>query len=105
MRSDLHGLNGNLLCTQFNMRKVSRHQLVPDGATFRTIDSDFVVSDNVDFHPTDVVEDADGTVLIADTGGWYRLCCPTSTMAKQTTQIRLPREADTPSAMSSRIQS
>ena len=29
-----------------------------DGATFRTEDTDFVVSDNVDFHPTDVLEES-----------------------------------------------
>ncbi|MFM9966590.1 MAG: dehydrogenase, partial [Planctomycetaceae bacterium] len=35
-----------------------------------------------DFHPTDVLEDADGSLLIVDTGGWYKLCCPTSQLAK-----------------------
>ena len=82
LRSDALGLRGELLCTQFNMRKVSRHTLVPDGATFRTTDRDFLVSDQPDFHPTDVIEDADGSVLIADTGGWYKLCCPTSKSEK-----------------------
>ncbi|MFO0822254.1 MAG: hypothetical protein U0792_03915 [Gemmataceae bacterium] len=33
------------------------------------------MSDNLDFHPTDVIEDADGSLLIVDTGGWYKLCC------------------------------
>lgn len=72
----------NLFCAQFNLRKVSRHVLVPDGATFKTIDSDFLVSDNFDFHPTDVLEDADGSLLVIDTGGWYKLCCPSSVLAK-----------------------
>jgi putative membrane-bound dehydrogenase-like protein len=72
----------NIFCTQFNMRKVSRHVLVPSGSTFTTRDSDFVVSDNLDFHPTDVIEDADGSLLIIDTGGWYKLCCPTSQLVK-----------------------
>jgi putative membrane-bound dehydrogenase-like protein len=81
-RSDALGLRGNLLCCQFNLRKVSRHILTADGATYKTEDSDLVVSDQVDFHPTDVIEDADGSLLIADTGGWYRICCPTSTLAK-----------------------
>jgi putative membrane-bound dehydrogenase-like protein len=72
----------NIFCTQFNMRKVSRHVLVPSGSTFTTKDSDFVVSDNIDFHPTDVIEDADGSLLIMDTGGWYKLCCPTSQLVK-----------------------
>jgi putative heme-binding domain-containing protein len=72
--------------------------LAPDGATYRTDDSDLIVSDQVDFHPTDVVEDADGSVLIADTGGWYRLCCPTSTLAKPAVlgAIYRLRKADEP---------
>lgn len=76
------GYANNLFACQFNLRKVSRHVLVPKGATYETKDSDFVVSDNLDFHPTDVVEDADGSLLIVDTGGWYKLCCPTSQLVK-----------------------
>ncbi len=76
------GFRENLFVTQFNLRKVSRHILEPDGATFRTRDSDFLVSDNHDFHPTDVLEDADGSLLVIDTGGWYKICCPTSQLAK-----------------------
>ena len=34
------------------------------------------------FHPTDVIEDADGSLLVADTGSWYMICCPTSKVAK-----------------------
>src|SRR6185295_5161916 len=45
-------------------------------------DSDFLVSDNTDFHPTDVIEDADGSLIILDTGGWYKICCPTSQLSK-----------------------
>jgi putative membrane-bound dehydrogenase-like protein len=66
----------------FNLHKVTRHALEPSGATFRSRDSDFVVSDSLDFHPTDVIEDADGSLLIVDTGAWYKLCCPTSQLAK-----------------------
>ncbi|MBM3978873.1 MAG: c-type cytochrome [Planctomycetes bacterium] len=72
----------NVFACQFNLRKVSRHVLVPKGSTYETKDSDFVVSDNIDFHPTDVIEDADGSLLIVDTGGWYKLCCPTSQLVK-----------------------
>src|SRR5262245_19536807 len=72
----------NIFCCQFNMRKVSRHVLVPKGSTYETQDFNFVVSDNIDFHPTDVIEDADGSLLIVDTGGWYKLCCPTSQLVK-----------------------
>lgn len=72
----------NLFACQFSMYKVSRHALVRDGATFKSTNSDFVVSNNLDFHPTDVLEDADGSLIICDTGGWYTLCCPTSQLTK-----------------------
>ncbi len=82
--SDVFGAEyrDNLFAAQFNLRKVSRHILEADGATFRTRDEDFLVSDNFDFHPTDVIEDADGSLLVIDTGGWYKLCCPTSQLPK-----------------------
>jgi putative membrane-bound dehydrogenase-like protein len=72
----------NLFACLFNMHKVTRHILLPDGATWKTKDSDFLVSDNLDFHPTDVLEDADGSLLVIDTGGWYKICCPTSQLPK-----------------------
>ena len=73
---------GNLFACLFNLNKVTRHVLEPSGATFKTRDSDFLVSGDRDFHPTDVLEDADGSLLVADTGGWYKLCCPTSQLHK-----------------------
>lgn len=82
LRSSALGHQGALLCAQFNLRKVSLHQLVPEGASFQTRDSSLVESAHPDFHPTDVLEDADGSVLVADTGGWYKICCPTSTELK-----------------------
>src|SRR5262249_3781310 len=72
----------NLFACLFNMHKVTRHVLIPDGASFTTRDEDFLVSSNLDFHPTDVLEDADGSLLVIDTGGWYKLCCPTSQLHK-----------------------
>ena len=29
-----------------------------------------------------MIEDADGSLLVVDTGGWYKLCCPTSQLVK-----------------------
>ena len=29
-----------------------------------------------------MIEDADGSLLVIDTGAWYKLCCPTSQLAK-----------------------
>ena len=72
----------NLFACYFNLHKVSRHVLTPQGATFTTKDEDFVSSSDLDFHPTDVIEDADGSLVIVDTGGWYKLCCPTSQLQK-----------------------
>src|SRR4051812_26945462 len=72
----------NLFSCSFNLHKVFRHVLTPDGATFKSRDEDFLTCDHVDFHPTDVIEDADGSLLIVDTGGWYKLCCPTSQLGK-----------------------
>src|SRR5207249_10871046 len=72
----------NLFACLFNLHEVTRHVLEPSGATFKVHDSDFLVSSNPDFHPTDVLEDADGSLLVVDTGGWYKLCCPTSQLSK-----------------------
>lgn len=72
----------NLFSTEFNLRKVMRHVLEPVGSTYRARNEDFLVSDNPDFHPTDVWEDADGSLMVIDTGGWYKICCPTSQLAK-----------------------
>ena len=71
----------NFFAALFNLQKVTRHVLEPSGATFKSRDSDFVVSNSRDFHPTDVLEDADGSLLVVDTGAWYKLCCPTSQLA------------------------
>jgi putative membrane-bound dehydrogenase-like protein len=88
--------------TFFNLHKVVRYVLAADGATFEARASDFLVSDSRDFHPTDVLEDADGSLLVIDTGPWYKLCCPTSQLAKpdlpgaiyrvRRTNVRKPRD-------------
>ena len=79
-----HGeaLTGNLFTTSFNLRTVFRTELSPAGATFTPETNPFLQADWVDFHPTDVIEDADGSLLVVDTGGWYKLCCPTSQLEK-----------------------
>jgi putative membrane-bound dehydrogenase-like protein len=72
----------NLFASSFNLHKVTRHVLRKSGATYASTDSDFLVSHSQDFHPTDVLEDADGGLLVVDTGGWYKLCCPSSQLSK-----------------------
>ncbi|EEF59040.1 PVC-type heme-binding CxxCH protein [Pedosphaera parvula] len=73
---------GNLFSAQFNPHRVQRHRLFRDGATFRTEDEDFLTSTDPDFHPTDILEDADGSLLVVDTGGWYVDQCPLSRVSK-----------------------
>ena len=67
---------------QFNTHKVQRHVIERDGATFRGRNEEFLVSADPDFHPTDVLEDADGSLIVIDTGGWFRIGCPTSRIDK-----------------------
>ncbi len=81
-KSDALGMRGDLLCSDFNLRRLSRHRLSRSGSTYSAETSTFLESDQTDFHPTDVIEDADGSLLVADTGSWYMICCPTSKIAK-----------------------
>ncbi|MDC0144667.1 hypothetical protein OAK45_09095 [Verrucomicrobia bacterium] len=81
-KSDALGMRGDLLCSDFNLRRLSRHRLSRSGSTYSAETSTFLESDQTDFHPTDVIEDADGSLLVADTGSWYMICCPTSKVAK-----------------------
>lgn len=81
-RHGASGLKGDLILTEFNTRRVSRHQLTKSGSSNSAETSSFIESDQSDFHPTDVIEDADGSLLVADTGSWYMICCPTSKIAK-----------------------
>lgn len=76
------GFQNNVFTTLFNTHKVIRSVPTRSGATFTTKEEEFLVSDDPDFHPTDVLEDADGSLLVIDTGGWFRLGCPTSKVAK-----------------------
>ncbi|MDA0810549.1 MAG: c-type cytochrome [Planctomycetota bacterium] len=66
----------------FNSGKVMVSKIERAGGTFRTTETEFLTSDDPDFHPTDVLEDADGSLLLIDTGGWFRIGCPTSQIAK-----------------------
>ncbi|HEY1064953.1 MAG TPA: hypothetical protein VGE52_02540, partial [Pirellulales bacterium] len=68
--------------TEFNSHKVVRLTTRRHGATFEADVQDFLHSTHDDFHPTDVLEDADGSLLAIDTGGWFLNGCPTSQVAK-----------------------
>jgi putative heme-binding domain-containing protein len=72
----------NLFSAQFNTHRVLRHKLIRDGASFKTIDEVFFSTENEDFHPTDVQEDGDGSLLVVETGGWFIQGCPLSQVSK-----------------------
>lgn len=77
---------GNFFCAEFNTGRIIRHKIVADGATYKTIDEPFFTSSIQDVHLTDVLEDADGSLLVLNTGGWFILGCPLSRKAKMDVQ-------------------
>ncbi|MGD1890592.1 MAG: HEAT repeat domain-containing protein, partial [Cyclobacteriaceae bacterium] len=88
----------NLFSAQFNTHRILRHKLYRDGASFRTEDEIFFATDNEDFHPTDVLEDGDGSLLVVETGGWFIKGCPLSQVSKPELEgaIYRVRRADAP---------
>ena len=85
LRSDHFGPGnrGALITTQFNVRRLQRHALKHEGAKLTSENTDFLVSTDWDFHPTDVLEDADGSLLVIDMGSWFNYGCPTQKLAKE----------------------
>jgi putative membrane-bound dehydrogenase-like protein len=74
--------HGNLFTAQFNSHRVQRHKVSRNGATYQTEDEDFLVSSDPDLHPTDVMQDNDGSMVVVDTGAWFIHGCPLSRTAK-----------------------
>ena len=77
----------NFFAAMFNLRKVTRHVLQPTAQPSRAATSTFSFPTDRDFHPTDVVEDADGSLLVVDTGPWYKLLLP-DLAARQARSLR-----------------
>lgn len=73
---------GNIFSAEFNTGRIMRHQVSTEGATYKTVDEPFITSTVQDIHLTDVLEDADGSMLVLNTGGWFILGCPLSRVAK-----------------------
>ncbi len=73
---------GTYFACHFNSSRVRHIRITPDGATFTAKDDDFLSSPSRDFHPADILEDADGSLLLLDTGGWLSWGCPHSKAAK-----------------------
>ncbi len=70
------------MVTHFNTQRLVRMELTPSGSTYKAVENEFLKLHNPDIHLTDVMEDADGSLLLIDTGGWFRIGCPSSLMAK-----------------------
>jgi putative heme-binding domain-containing protein len=71
-----------LLSTQYMLHKIVRHQLIRDGSTFRALDWDFLTCTTHDVRITDVLEDADGSLLFVDMGAWFTYGFPGSPRPK-----------------------
>jgi putative membrane-bound dehydrogenase-like protein len=76
------GWRGHLFVTHFNTGRLTRMELARDGASFRVAEREFLQMRSPDAHLTDVLEDRDGSLLVVDTGGWFRNGCPSSLIAK-----------------------
>lgn len=73
----------NILVTHFNTQTITRTKIEPEGSTFRALETEaFFKIRDPDAHITDVLEDPNGDLLVLDTGGWFRIGCPTSQVAK-----------------------
>jgi len=71
------------MVTHFNTQRLVRMELTPEGSTYKAVENEFLKLHNPDIHLTDVMEDPrDGSLLLIDTGGWFRIGCPASLMAK-----------------------
>jgi len=69
----------NFFISHFNIRTVERVRLTIAGSTYQADAEPFLTSTSPEFHPCDVIEDADGSLLVIDTGGWFAGAgCPTS---------------------------
>ncbi len=71
-----------LFSTHYMVHKIVRHTLIRDGSTFRAMDRDFITTMSHDVRLTDVLEDADGSLLFIDMGGWYTYGFPGSPIPK-----------------------
>ena len=71
-----------LFYAEFNTRRIMRVELERHGATYRGHAQPFATAADSGVHFTDVLEDADGSLLVVDTGAWFRRGCPTSVVAR-----------------------
>ncbi len=73
---------GDLFAAEFNTGRIMHYRITAEGATYKTVGEPFITSTVSDIHLTDVLEDADGSMLVLNTGGWFIAGCPLSVVAK-----------------------
>ena len=72
----------DIFLTEFNTHRVYRIMPERTGASYTASDEVFLESTSPYVHFTDVIEDADGSLLVMDTGGWFLYGCPTSALSR-----------------------
>jgi len=92
------------LVPHFNTQRLVRMELTPEGATYRAQENEFLKINDPDVHFTDVLEDGDGSLLVLNTGGWFRIGCPSSLLAKPELlgsiyRVRPPNAIDSPGSV------
>lgn len=71
------------IVTHFNTGELTLTKLQREGSTFGGGETSTIFrARKPDTHLTDVLEDRNGDLLVVDTGGWFRIGCPTSQLAK-----------------------
>jgi putative membrane-bound dehydrogenase-like protein len=83
-RSDSWGADfrNNVFLAEFNTHRIMRVPLEREGSSYRGRPEVFASTADSGVHFTDVIEDADGSLLVIDTGAWFRRGCPTSVVAR-----------------------
>ena len=70
------------MVTHFNTQRLVRMEVSPKGSSYQATENEFLKLEDPDIHLTDVMESGDGSLLVLNTGGWFRSGCPSSLMAK-----------------------
>jgi putative heme-binding domain-containing protein len=72
----------SLFATHYVQHKIVQVVLTRDGATYRAEDRDFLTTTDHDVRITDSLEDADGSLLFVDMGGWFTYGFPGNPLPK-----------------------
>jgi putative heme-binding domain-containing protein len=72
----------SLFATHYVQHKIVQAVLTRDGSTYRATDRDFLTTTDHDVRLTDTIEDADGSLLFVDMGGWFTYGFPGNPLPK-----------------------